>query len=208
MKTFLKILPFFSFIFFVAFSSCENGLAFKKDLTFSDRIEEDLSLEKAKELANTVALSSEQLKTWFPNEIGDFTRISFIHGKRDSNNFNSISGKFTATRNPKKHIELNVIDGASVEGTLFILVFKAKFNDDFQEESSEGYARSIQKGNLKALVRYNSKLNTSELEYLLDERFYMQIKGKNTSPEELWDFMADIKPDNLIALEKPKVFRD
>lgn len=83
---------------------------------------------------------------------------------------------------------------------MFALVYLGQFNRDFEEEHQDGFSKSVEKDNKRAMVSQDNRFNTSELEYLEGKRFYIKISGNNMNVDELRKVTSKLKTDKLSDL--------
>lgn len=158
------------------------------------------SVNRMEELQKIPPASKEDLKAWLPERVDDFKRKSYSTGDQGLGNISAISASFSLENEENKKFDLSVIDGAGETGGIFALVYLGQFNRDFEEEHQDGYARSVEKNNKRAVVSYDNRFNTSELEYVEGQRFYIKISGDNMNIDELWEIASKLKTNKLVDL--------
>ncbi len=158
---------------------------------------EDLQ-KNIEKLSEITPISKEEIKAWMPEELGDLKRTKYEIGKQMGfAKISNVNLEFKTSDN-KKGITAKIIDGAG-NGASMISMFLMVKNADVDSEDQTGYERTETFDNQRVLVKYyNPKYgNKSNLNYLLDDRFLIEVKGWNMKPDELWNYLKKLKLEKL-----------
>jgi len=68
----------------------------------------------------------------------------------------------------------------------------------FAEDTDDGYTKVYQKNNIEVFEMQSDYNNTSTLEFILDQRFYVRLDGTNLKAKELWQFADQLNFKKLI----------
>lgn len=158
------------------------------------------SMDKMEQLKDMTPASKEELKSWLPENIGDFKRKAFSIGDQSMADISSVTGSYKYDGDENKTVEVSVIDGAGAAGGMFAMVYAAQFNRDFEEEHEDGFSKSMEKDNRKAVVSQDNRFKSAKLEFLEGGRYYVKVKGENMVVEELWDLVSGLKTNMLPGL--------
>ncbi|HYH14281.1 MAG TPA: hypothetical protein VD794_03620 [Flavisolibacter sp.] len=142
--------------------------------------------QKIEDLKFLTPLTSEQLKTLFPEAINGI--------KRSSMNTNSPEGLNVVEANysqGNKDLKLTIYDCAGEAGAgIFALGYVAQMN--LQSESNKGYTRAMDFNGAKAIEAYEKSSNQSTFTYIINDRFMIVLTGKNIDNASLRQMAQDL----------------
>lgn len=191
----MKSLLLFTLTFLVVFSSCNNDKKFTTETKNPDGTTtkqtvnidpEDMKetgdemQKKMEELKKLTPLSTDQLKATLPAEVNGWARTNF--------NANAMAGYAYAEGEYKKDdttdVKIAIYDCAGETGSaMYGLNYWTKMS--FQQESSNGYTKTIDFNGAKAVETWDSNMNQSQLTYVVNDRLLVTITGHNVKADDL-----------------------
>jgi PBP1b-binding outer membrane lipoprotein LpoB len=151
-----------------------------------------------KRLSNLTPLSKEDIKSWMPENLDSLKRTKYEIGKQMG--FAKISNVHLTFKNKKnKKIQLSITDGAG-NGASIITMFNLTSQQDLDSESETGYKKTKTFNGIKVLVDYSNPkyANRSLFKYLINERLYVEARGWQMKPDELWKYLKKLEIEKLI----------
>ena len=191
----MKRLLLIAFAFLFVFTSCNNDKKFTTETKNPDgtttkqtvnidpeQMKEttDEMQKKMDELKKLTPLSTDQLKAALPADVMGWQRSNF--------NANSMMGYAFAEGEYKKDdttdVKIAIYDCAGETGSaMYGLNYWSKMS--FQQESSDGYTKTIDFNGQKAVESWNKNMNQSQLTYVANDRLLVTITGHNVKAEDL-----------------------
>ena len=144
--------------------------------------------QKMEELKKLAPLTLDQLKALLPEEIAGIKRSSF--------NANTTMGFALAEADYEKdddtELKLVVYDCAGEAGSgIFGMSYWTKMN--MQQESDDGYTKTVSFRGDKAVESYQKGSNESTLTYVVNDRLLVTLTGRNISADELKSVGENLK---------------
>lgn len=141
-------------------------------------------------------LTNEELKDWLPEDIIGMKRIGYKAGQMGMVQIASIEATYT-TQDKSQKFKIEVIDGAGQMGAAATAAMRFMFSQDFEEESEYKTRRTITHNGVKAIEEYRKNSNSSIIEFMKGDRFYLKASGTNMNLDETWGAIEALEPDNL-----------
>lgn len=154
--------------------------------------------EDIMELQKIEPLTNEDLKEWLPDEVNGMKRIAFKAGQMGMVQIASIEGTY-ATEDKSKKFKVEVIDGAGQMGAAATAGMRMLFSQEFEEESETKIRKTVQKNGVKAIEEYRKNNNSTTIEFMQSNRFYIKATGTNMDLEETWDAIEEIDSSDLVG---------
>ena len=150
--------------------------------------------ENIERLSKLKPTSSSQIKSWLPETMGNFKRITFKIEKQ----IGIILVKLTFENDENKKIDITVIDGADV-GSAAVSMYLMAENANIESEDDTGYMRTEIFDNHKVMVTYkkSEQNEASELRSVIAKRFLVEVKASDMKPEKLWEHVKQLKIKQL-----------
>lgn len=148
------------------------------------------------ELKNTTPLTNEELKAWLPEEINGMKRVGYKAGQGSYMNLAMVEATY-ASEDKSRRFKVEVMDGAGEMGAAATAGMRLLFSQDFEEETEYKTRRTVKKDGMKAVEEYHKNNNKSTIQFMQDNRFYINATGTNMTLEETWDAIEEIDPDDL-----------
>jgi len=168
-----------------------------------ENVQQTLNIAKnfeknTKRLSNLTPLSKEDIKSWMPENLDDLKRTKYEIGKQMG--FAKISNvQLTFKNKEHKKILLSITDGAG-NGASVISMFNLTSQQDIDSESETGFKKTMTFDGTKVLVDYSNPkyANRSLFKYLINERLYVEARGWQMKPDELWKYLKKLEIEKLI----------
>lgn len=152
--------------------------------------------EDIEELKEITPLTNEELKAWLPDEINGMKRTSYKAGEASFMKIASIEASY-ANEDKSKTFKVQVIDGAGEMGSAATAGMRMLFSQDFEEETETQVKRTIKKNGVKAIEEYSKDRNNCTIQFMQDDRFYINVNGRNMDLDETWKAIDDLDVQNL-----------
>lgn len=152
--------------------------------------------EDLEALKEVEPLTNEELKAWLPDEISGMKRISYKAGQTNFMQIASVEATY-ANEDKSKRFKIQVIDGAGEMGSAATAGMRILFSQDFEEETETLIRKTVDKDGAKAIEEYRKDRNNSTVQFMQDDRFYINASGTNMDIDETWDAIAQLDPDDL-----------
>ncbi len=159
-------------------------------------------------LAELEPLTSEDFKNWMPDEVAGMKRTGYKNNVAGYANIASSEATYKS-EDGEKQLNVQVIDGAGSLAGFAIAGYRMVTKMDMEEQNEYGHTKTLEKKGIKAQEKYRKydegtehfRENT-ELMFLHDDRFGIEVKGKNMSPDEVWNALDDLKLNRLSKAAK------
>lgn len=147
-------------------------------------------------LQKMTPLTNDQLKAWLPEEINGLKRISYSAGDASAMGLASIDATF-ANADKSKKIKVAVFDGAGKAGSAMISLLNIQLSQDFDREDEYKIEKTVKHNGTKAIMEFNKRDSTTEIHFLQDGRFSIDVTGTHMDAGEVWKAIEALKPDKL-----------
>ena len=150
-------------------------------------------------LSEMTPVTKETLKEWMPKDVLDMKRTKYEIGKQMGFAVVSNVSLDYKTEDKSKSISLKIIDGAG-KGATIVAMKKLELEMDVDSESETGYERTQTFGKQKILVKYYNSVyaNHSFFKYIINDRVYVEARGKSLNPDELWNYLKKLEIEEII----------
>ena len=136
--------------------------------------------KKIEELKKLPPLTLDQLKALLPEEVNGIKRTNF--NANSSMGFSLAEGEYQ--KDDTTDIKIALYDCAGESGSsIYSLNYWTKMN--IQQESSNGYTKTIDFNGGKAVESYEKNNNESTLTYVANDRLLVVLTGRNISADDL-----------------------
>lgn len=149
-----------------------------------------------KELAQLTPMTNEQMRDWLPEEINGMKRISYKAGEVSMMGVASIEGNY-ANEDKTKQFGINVIDGAGESGAALTASMRMMMTQVFEEEDEYKKRRTVNRNGNKAIEEFQKDNTHTTIQFLENNRFYIEAKGDNMDLDETWDAIDKLKLNKL-----------
>jgi hypothetical protein len=136
--------------------------------------------KKIEELKKLPPLTLDQLKALLPDEVNGIKRTNF--SANSSMGFSLAEGEYQ--KDDTTDIKIAIYDCAGESGSsIYSLNYWTKMN--IQQESSNGYTKTIDFNGGKAVESFEKNNNESTLTYVANDRLLVVLTGRNVSADDL-----------------------
>lgn len=163
----------------------------RKAVKEMEKVQEDME-----ELKNEEPLTNEELKEWLPDEINGMKRTGYKAGQTAYLQIAQVEATYQNEDKSKK-LKIQVMDGAGEMGAAATAGMRILFSQDFEEEDEYKVRRTTKKDGNKVIEEYRKDGSRSEVQFMQDDRFYIQVTGTNMDLDETWDAIAEMDPEDL-----------
>ncbi len=152
----------------------------------------DDTQKRIDELKKLPALTNDQLKSFFPEEVMGMKRSQF--------SVNSAMGYAMGTAEYKKDDTTNykvmIYDCAGEAGSAFYgMKYFTSWN--METEDDNGYQKTVTYNGSKALETFRKSGNEHTLSFVAGDRFWITLEGENTGLDNLKSFSNGLNLDKL-----------
>lgn len=194
------IITVFAFALLV---SCENPVSkkikeTKENVSNASKAVKEMNdlQEEIQKLQAVEPLTNDELKAWLPDDINGMKRTGFKAGQMGFMKIASIEATYTNDDKSKK-FKIEVIDGAGEMGATATAGMRMLLSQDFEEEDEYKSRRTVKKNGMKAIEEYRKRNNSSSVEFMQDERFYIKASGTNMDIDETWNAIDELDTKDL-----------
>jgi hypothetical protein len=171
----------------------EEGSTETTDLTSTIK-EAQEALSQLQSGQNGEVVDFRELKELLPENLAGMKRNSHTGEKVGAAGFNMSNARATYMGGGK-NLDISLVDvggfGAAIAG------MAAWSNLEIDRESDEEIERTYTKDGYKAFEKYNFKEKRGELNLLLNNRFILNISGRNIERKELEEVLAELNLNRL-----------
>lgn len=149
------------------------------------------------ELKQQQPFTNDEFKAWMPQEIDGMARTNFqfqsVMGSQGSLTFADESGE--------KKFEIDIMDGAGEQGAAMFASqgFLTGLYGNFESENDSKKEEIIEKNGVKSMVTYYKNDHRSAVRTVIDNRFIVNAKGEDMTPEELFELIEKLNIQKLNA---------
>ena len=169
--------------------------AFTKMASEAKKAGEDI--QKVSELE---PLTSDDFKNWMPDKVGDLNRTGFKNNAMGAMKVASSEATYK-NETGDKQIKVTVIDGAGT-GSFAIAGIRMASQMDMEEQDENGYKKTVKYNKGKAMEEYNNSRNHTELQFLHDERFGVEVNATGMNAAETWAMVDQLQLNKLSKMAK------
>jgi PBP1b-binding outer membrane lipoprotein LpoB len=136
--------------------------------------------KKIDELKKLTPLNMDQLKALVPEELNGIKRTNF--SANSTMGFSTVEGEYP--KDDTTNLKISVFDCAGEAGSgIYSLNYFTKMN--YQQESNNGYTKTIDFMGGKAVEEVRKDQNECSLTYVGNDRLLITITGRNMTPDDL-----------------------
>lgn len=148
-------------------------------------------------LKKTTPLSNDELKAILPENLMGLKRTEISVGDTSMMGLSSVEGKYKSEQD--KSIEVQVIDGAGEMGSAMVSSMMMGLSGDREKTTETGFEKTTEIDGMKAIVseEKNNDVISSEIQIIAKKRYFLTVKGKGISYEELAKAFGEINTSGL-----------
>jgi hypothetical protein len=154
-----------------------------------EKIQEKLAAETPK--------TNDEIKVFFPEKVGGMNRKSFSVGDAQFIGINGGEAKYSDDED--KNIEVSIMDGAGEVGASMVAMYAITLAIDKEEETENGYSKTINFNGNRATVKENSYDGRfdSEIMTIVNDRFIVSLTGDGLSFKDLEKVFNELNLNKL-----------
>ena len=147
-------------------------------------------MESLKELT---PISNDEFKEWMPERLGDLERKSF--------KFNTAMGATGELifENEERSFEVTIMDGAGETGSALYgsQGMLGALYGNFESESDTEKQEIVDRDGSQSVETYYKDTNNSSIRITFEDRFLVNAKAKNMTPDELYSYIEKLNIPDL-----------
>lgn len=145
------------------------------------------SKEKPTNATHFKTYSGEELNDWLPAKILEYvkepTTLEF-----GSEELHQVTANYQYKGGYDKYITLEITNGQSPQDLRIKNSIIQRIEMNFSEDSESGYTKIHKRNNIDVFEMQGNYNNSSTLQYVYEDRFYVRLDGSNVKADELWSF--------------------
>ena len=147
-------------------------------------------------VANFKTYTGKELNDWLPDTILEYVKepTSLEFG---SETLHQIKAYYQYKAGHEKYIELEITNGQSEEDLSIKSSIVQRIEMNFAEDSEDGYTKVHKRNNVEVFEMQGNYNNSSTLQYVFNNQFYVRLDGSNLNAEELWQFANQLNDKAL-----------
>lgn len=184
-----NILSLFMMTLVIMIFSCKKG-EHKKEISSENTpqlSESVLSKDDQIKAADFRIYSGEELNIWLPDKILEYvkepTTLEF-----GSDELHQVTANYQYKGGYDKYITLEITNGQSSQDLRIKNSIIQRIEMNFAEDAEEGYTKIHKRNNIEVFEMQGNYNNSSTLQYIIEDRFYVRLDGTNVKADELWSF--------------------
>ncbi|MFC3414442.1 hypothetical protein [Algoriphagus hitonicola] len=142
-------------------------------------------------LSQTIPFTREELNYFFPLQVCDFLRFQIIGGLNERIGVSSVEADFIHKYDSSKHIYVEVLDGAGVNGSIFLLSSMERLKENFEEINSNERIRVFYHEGYRGFLKEKFQDSILEFELIYENRFRVKFHSGKMKKKELVDFIHE-----------------
>lgn len=194
----------FSFIICTSLVACKDNPVSKKIQETKETVSNTSNAVKEinkmqddiKDLSEVTPLTNAELKAWLPDEVDGMKRISYKAGEVGMMGISSIDATY-ANEDKSRKFSVKLIDGAGEMGATLTMSMRMMMSQDFEEEDEYEIRKTETKNGKKVILEYRKDNSESKIQFMENNRFYIEAEGENMSIDETWDAIEELNLNNL-----------
>ncbi|RXJ50651.1 hypothetical protein [Gelidibacter gilvus] len=173
----------------IVFISCKEDKDLKE--TSSENSTEIIASHQSKEkptnATNFKTYSGEELNNWLPAKILEYVKepSSLEFGSEE---LHQVTANYQYKGGYDKYITLEITNGQSPQDLRIKNSIIQRIEMNFAEDSESGYTKIHKRNNIDVFEMQGNYNNSSTLQYVYEDRFYVRLDGSNVKADELWSF--------------------
>lgn len=152
--------------------------------------------ENMQVLAEEEPISQATLKSWIPENVKNYKRVSYKTGELATMGITSAISTFKNEEDDSKTFTLEVHDGAGPGASVVGSVMMG-LTMDKEEETEDSFSRTTERKGQRVAENQNDKAKVAEISFTESNRFYLRLKGKNMTVDELWNIAEAMNTKKL-----------
>lgn len=155
------------------------------------------SKEKQTDATHFKTYTGDELNNWLPDKILEYvkepTTLEF-----GSDELHQVIANYQYKGGYDKYITLEITNGQSSQDLRIKNSIIQRIEMNFAEDTEEGYTKIHKRNNIDVFEMQGNYNNSSTLQYIIEDRFYVRLDGSNVKADELWSFADQLNFKTLI----------
>lgn len=141
--------------------------------------------------------SGAELNDWLPNKIMNYVKepTSLEFGTEE---LHQIKAYYQYQSGHDKYIELEITNGQSEKDLRIKKSIVQRIEMNFAEDTESGYTKVHKRKNIEVFEMQDNYSNSSTLQYIINNQFYVRLNGSSVKAEELWQFADQLDFESLM----------
>ncbi len=173
----------------IVFISCKEDKDLKETSSENSTEMKASHQSKAKptNAANFKTYSGEELNNWLPAKILEYVKepTSLEFGSEE---LHQVTANYQYKGGYDKYITLEITNGQSPQDLRIKNSIIQRIEMNFAEDTEAGYTKVHKRNAIDVFERQSNYNNASTLEYIINQQFYIRLRGSNVKADELWSF--------------------
>lgn len=186
-----NILKLFLLAFMITILSCKNDKAVNQT-----HVENTSETEEQTNGANFKTYTGAEINDWLPETILEYVKepTSLEFGTED---LHQIKAYYQYQSGHEKYIELEITNGQTEKDLRIKNSIIQRIEMNFAEDTEDGYTKVHKRNNIEVFEMQGNYNNSSTLQYVINNQFYVRLDGTNLKAEELWKFADQLNTKAL-----------
>lgn len=150
-------------------------------------MEKEIKLKMPVEKLFKEPLSTAILWASLPDKINDYEKVP-VQGSILEEGLHQVKARYQEKAEDETYIDLELTDGHGPMATAIKNTILLKLSKEYMENTAKGYTKVYVRNGTKVYESQRNYNKTCILEYVVDQRFCISMKGFNLSVKDLWKF--------------------
>lgn len=194
MKIFTQILLLF---FTIALMACkeEKGVKETNSENSSSEHKSTISENEMTVSQSFKIYTGNELNDWLPEKIEEYVKMEpSTIGEED---FHHIAANYHYKSGYEKYITLEITNGQSDKDLKVKKSIAQKIQMNFVENTESGYTKVHNRKGLDVFEMQSNYNNSATLEFIVNQKFYVRVRGTNLKAAEVWQFIDQLDFNKL-----------
>lgn len=187
------ILAFFA----MALIACNEEKGVKE--TYSKNVSprnSSASSENEKTVAQNYKLyTGDELNYWLPEKIMEYVKME--PSTIGEEGFHHIEANYHYKSGYEKYITLEITNGQSDKELKVKKSITQKIEMNFAEDTEDGYTKVYNRKGVDVFEMQGNYNNSAKIEFIVDQRFYIRVRGTNLKAAEVWQLVDQLDFNTL-----------
>lgn len=153
-------------------------------------------------LSQMVPLTSEQISDFFPAAVGRFAKSRMVSGKNEGIGISSVESQFNHLEDSLQTITVEIMDGAGVNGSIFLLSSYDRLKISYEEVSPLEKTKVFTHCGYRGFLREMQQEPILEYELIYGERFRVRFISYQMKKVVLVNFIHQFPLEHLGQLSE------
>lgn len=154
------------------------------------------TISKTENLLETTSLTNEALQDWFPNQLMSLQKTTTSIAPMSTHGINGAIANYDG--NNKEKIKITLYDCSGEKGVLLLSQYSFYKNMTVDNENDYKIEKSFNKRGMEGIEAYDKNRQYSDISFLYNDRFGVNIKAYNMNRESVWESINNLKFDELL----------